>query len=111
MGFKSNPATHFGTGEASKRSNLCITVYRTCRVSTSAAPTAPMFSCTAPMFSCTAPIRSKIKSTAEPGRDMRDEGVDLSDTLEERSDLVSIFMFYYNSRISISYQLQKINQL
>src|SRR6218665_3999409 len=55
---------------------------------------------TLPKFS----IRSKIKSTAEPGRD---EEADLCDTLEERPDLVSIFMFYYNSRISISYQLNK----
>src|SRR6218665_914699 len=62
LGFKSNPATNSGTGEVSKRSNLCITVSRTSRVSTCAAPTAPMFSCTAPMFSCTAPMLACIAS-------------------------------------------------
>ena len=39
-------------------------------------------------------MRSKIKSTAEPGRERRDEGLDLSHTLEERPDLVSIFIVY-----------------
>jgi len=68
----------------------------------------PKFACTAPtcilayftamdslLSSCTAFNRSKIKSTAEPGRDMRYEGVDPSDTLEERPDLVSIFIVYF----------------
>src|SRR6218665_1886324 len=40
-----------------------------------------------------APIRSKSRSTAEPGRERRDEEVDLFDTLEERPDLVSILCF------------------
>src|SRR6218665_3581601 len=70
---------------------------------------APMFACiasieflvsawAAPMFSWIAPIRSKSRSTAEPGRERRDEEVDLFDTLEERPDLVSILQF--NERIS-----------
>src|SRR6218665_951272 len=82
-----------------------------------------MFSCTAPRSACIAPmfawtvsieflvsawrapkfsIRSRIKSTAEPGRERRDEEVDLHvyDTLEERPDLVSMCMLYYNARIS-----------
>ena len=67
-----------------------------------------MLTLTESKFACTAPVRSKINSTAEPGREMRDEEADLSDTLEERPDSVSIFMFYYNSRTSISYQLNKI---
>src|SRR6218665_3877651 len=47
----------------------------------------------APMSACIAPIRSKSKSTAEPGRERRDEEVDQFDTLEERPDLVSILCF------------------
>src|SRR6218665_873981 len=45
------------------------------------------------MSACIAPIRSKSRSTAEPGRERRDEEVDLFDTLEERPDLVSILCF------------------
>src|SRR6218665_1338942 len=44
----------------------------------------------APMLACIAPIRSKSRSTAEPGRERRDEEVDLFDILEERPDLVTI---------------------
>jgi len=42
-----------------------------------------------------APIRSKITPTAEPGREMRDEGVDLSGILEEGPYLVSICIIYF----------------
>src|SRR6218665_399495 len=44
LGFKFNPATNFGTGEASKRSNLCIIVSRTSRASTCTAPTLLQYS-------------------------------------------------------------------
>src|SRR6218665_68046 len=58
--------------------------------------TAPRFACiasieflvsawAAPMSACIAPIRSKSRSTAEPGRERRDEALDLFDTLEEQS--------------------------
>src|SRR6218665_2679590 len=60
LGFRSNPATNLGTGEVSKRSNLCITVSRTSRVSTCAVPTAPMFSCTAPISAWAAPMSACI---------------------------------------------------
>src|SRR6218665_2385296 len=58
---------------------------------------APMLACIIAMYSllsaCIAPIRSKNRSTAEPGRERRDEEVDLFDTLEARPDLVSILWF------------------
>src|SRR6218665_498933 len=130
LGFRSNPATNFGTGEASKRSNLCITVSRTSRVSTCTAPmlacTAPMSAWTAPISACitamdsllsafiasieflvsawAAPIRSKSRLTSAPER--RDEALDLSDTLEERPDLISILQFIIMKEYQTNYQLQ-----
>ena len=52
---------------------------------------APMFACISAMDSlvsaCMAPMRSKIRSTAEPGREMRDKRVVLASTIERcRSD-------------------------
>src|SRR6218665_2553699 len=92
LGFKSNPATNFDAGEFSKRSNLCLTVPRTPRVSTCCAHTTPMAVRPASsqflVSACKASNRFWIKSTSEPER--RDEEVDLSDNFEERPDLVSI---------------------
>src|SRR6218665_475198 len=78
---------------------------------------APMFACiasidflvsawAAPMSACIAPICSKSRSTAEPGRERRDEEVDLFDTLEERPDLVSILCFIIMKEYQTNYQLQ-----
>src|SRR6218665_2212642 len=71
---------------------------------------APIFALTAPMFPCRsawiAPMRSKSRSTAEPGRERRDEALDLFDTLEERPDLVSILQFIIMKEYQTNYQLQ-----
>src|SRR6218665_1639684 len=62
----------------------------------------------------TAPIRSRIISTAEHGREMRDKGVDLtsaiercrSDTTDDRPDVDAIIIVYYNAKLTVNQNLQ-----
>src|SRR6218665_957739 len=124
LGFKSNPAANFGTGDVSRRSNLCLTVSSTSLVS---ACTASMLACrasieflvsawTTPMSACMASIEFLVSAciapifTAEPGREMRDKGVVLTSTIErclsdttyDRPDVDSVITVYYNAKLAVN---------